>query len=246
MRFFFKIPEFPKALFVSASLISFFVVFLVFILITTLYREMKSLEKYGNSYQFNEAKVEQFDPLTTKVPELKGSLKAPIVTGKDPQIGNPDAKARIVLFSDFECDFCKEQESEIKKILEEFPEDVRLVWKDFPDTDEGSKSFKSSIAARCAQEQDKFWEYHDQLFADKIINDEAGFLEIAQRLKLNRNTFKKCLDSDRPKKAVRESVEEASALSLGGIPHLFINGQEFFGGLRYDELKLAVKKELLK
>jgi protein-disulfide isomerase len=108
---------------------------------------------YGSDkYFFNKdaGNNDNNDPLMTRVPSLKDVLAGPIISDLDPSIGPKDAKVNIVVFSDADCGFCLEQEAVLKKILDVYPDQVRLIRKDFPDTKKTSFSWQSAIAGRCA------------------------------------------------------------------------------------------------
>ena len=81
--------------------------------------------------------------------------------------GNPNAPITIVEFSDFQCPFCKRVTPTLDKLLTQYEGKVRLAYRDFPLSQLHPQAQKAAEAARCAGEQDKFWEYHDLLFADQ-------------------------------------------------------------------------------
>ena len=86
------------------------------------------------------------------------------VDSSDPVKGDGDI--RVVEFSDFECPFCQKFQPVLKQVLTQFDGKVTHVWKDFP-LPMHQNAMIAAIAARCAQEQGRFWEYHDVLFANQ-------------------------------------------------------------------------------
>ncbi len=84
--------------------------------------------------------------------------------GNAPVRGNADARVTLVEFSDFECPFCIRAVPIVDQIRKAYPNDVKIVYKHLPLTNIHPRAQKSAVAAACAQQQGKFWEYHDKLF----------------------------------------------------------------------------------
>jgi hypothetical protein len=78
--------------------------------------------------------------------------------------GNPKAPIMIVEFSDYQCPYCHQAEPTVAQVLAKYGDKVSLSYRDFPLTSIHSQAMISAEASRCALEQGKFWEYHDQLF----------------------------------------------------------------------------------
>jgi hypothetical protein len=85
-------------------------------------------------YYFKEA-VDNNDPFISKVPNFEQALAGPIISANDPIKGNINADVSIVIFSDFTCSYCAEQEVLITQALQEFSDKIMVIWKDFPETD---------------------------------------------------------------------------------------------------------------
>lgn len=84
--------------------------------------------------------------------------------GNSPVKGKADARVTIVEFSDFECPFCARAFPIVQQIMKEYPNDVKVVYKHLPLSDIHPRAQKAAEASACAQEQEKFWEYHDKIF----------------------------------------------------------------------------------
>ena len=104
-------------------------------------------------------------------------------------------------------------------------------------------------AARCAEGQGKFWQYHDALFADQSKLDEAGLVKTAQTLGLNEKSFQTCLAAGSFKAQIEEDVQEGTKAGVTGTPGFFING-EFLNGAQTEvefekiiELELAISRD---
>ena len=177
------------------------------------------------------------DQFTTKVLTIKDQIKKPVITSRDPNMGNRNASTTLVLYSDFACPDCKTQEEDLEKIVIENP-NTFFIRKDFPA--KNSPSYLASIAARCAQKQNKYWEYEKELRQATDLT-ETALLDIADQIKLNGLEFSTCLKNRDTRGLVNDNLVEAEALDLPGSPHLYINSLQFTGGLFYNDIKEAIK-----
>jgi len=240
-----KKPNFPITLFVAASLATFvlfsFLFFLAKVNLTgnTIAQKPNSKEKYYLNENYSEG-----DLLITKVPNLKDMLVGPIISNLDPSLGEEGAAITIVEFSDFECNFCQKHEQIIKQIMEEYPDKIKLIWKDYPENNQNLPSFQAAIAGRCAQEQNQFWAYHDLLYKNSNNLNQETYLSLAKKLNLNLIKFNNCLAGNEAKKLIRNNIEEANALDIKGIPFIYINNQEVMGQISLEELKQIIEIEL--
>ena len=161
--------------------------------------------------------------------------------GNDPSIGPANAPVTIVEYGDFECPICKESVAVLKQLRRLYPEQVRLVYRDFP-LPAHPQARPAAEAAQCAHEQGQFWAYHDALFAH--APEVPDYLELAQRLHLNSRAFDDCLLSAQTKAAVSKDLEEAQRLGLSGTPTFFVNGRYLSGFQTLDALREAVDRML--
>ncbi len=185
------------------------------------------------------------DPLLTKKPALSDLIKQPLDGAADPSLGAAEAPVKIVIFSDFTCKFCAEQEQIINKLLTLYPGKIRLIWKDYPENPETSLGWRAALAGRCAQAQDRFWPMHDLLFQTKNLS-VGDFSGLASRLGLGQKQFDSCLNDGAAKRLISDNIEEANVLNINGVPFIFVNGQELMGQISLSELKQAVEAELTK
>src|SRR3989344_928402 len=146
-------------------------------------------------------------------PSVSGNLKVEI-EANDPVLGNPNAEISIVEFSDFQCPFCERVYSGALtdfKDSDYFKNDqVNLIYKQFPLTSIHPQAQKAAEASLCANEQGKFWEYHDLLFANQDALDEPSLKSYAVQLGLNTGNFNTCLDGDKMKSEVSKESTQAS------------------------------------
>lgn len=190
-------------------------------------------EEYDNS-----------DPYITKVPRLKDMIRGPIITAADPSQGNLEAPVTIVIFSDFKCQYCFNQEQVLKKIKEKNKDSIRLIWKDYPEKDVHSESYEAAVAARCAQKQGVFWQFHDYLYDNSGKLSSTEYYRIAEQLKLDIKKFKNCFEGSESAHLVNDDIEEANALNIGGIPFIYVNDKEIIGEIEEAELQKIIQDEI--
>jgi protein-disulfide isomerase len=170
----------------------------------------------------------------------EASLNLSEIASKGNVRGNPDAPITILEFSDFQCPFCSRFHQTMLKIMDEYPDKVKWVYRHFPLDSIHPVARKAAEASECAGDQNKFWEYNDQLFAeqDKI---SPGFLkELAQEIGLNTEEFNQCLDSGKYASLVEEDLQQGLSIGVRGTPGNFINDQTLGGAVPYEQLKTTI------
>lgn len=163
------------------------------------------------------------------------------ITEKDHVRGNFSASITLVEFSDFECPFCRAHNPTLKKILSEHKDNVRLVYKHFPLSAIHPNAQKAAEASECADEQGKFWEYHDKLFE----NQQNGlsiekFKKWARELNLNGSQFDNCLDNSKYEDKVKSDYQEGLSKGVSGTPATFVNGELVSGAVPYENFKQKI------
>lgn len=134
----------------------------------------------------------------------------------------------LVEFSDFQCPFCRSFQPVLRDILTKFEGKVRHVWKDYP-LPIHPFAAPAAAAARCAQEQGKFWQYHDLLFANQQALTADDLKRHASALGLDADTFNRCVDGGRYRDEVTAALNSASAYAVPATPTVFINGRMVTG-----------------
>ncbi len=167
-----------------------------------------------------------------------------IATGGAPTRGPRNAKITIVEFSDFECPYCAKAVSEIAAIMAAYPNDVKLVFKEFPLGDMHPHAMMAAQAALAANDQGKFWEMHDQLFANAHRLSHDTVFAIAQNVGLDMMRFTRDMESGRFSKAVQADVAEGDKIGVYGTPSLFIDGKPYHGPVMLSILKPILDSEL--
>jgi protein-disulfide isomerase len=108
-------------------------------------------------------------------------------------------------------------------LLEQYPEDVKLIFKNYPLAYHAFAK-KAAIAAMAAQKQGRFWEYHDRLFENYDRLDDQKFREIAQELSLDLEKFEKDMSDPATILRVDKDYQLGQSVGVGGTPTIFING----------------------
>ncbi|HYB99044.1 MAG TPA: thioredoxin domain-containing protein [Candidatus Limnocylindrales bacterium] len=158
--------------------------------------------------------------------------------------GPANAKVTIIAFSDYECPFCKRADETVHQVLKEYEGKIRYVHRDYP-LPFHKNARKAAMAARCAGDQGKFWEFNEALFkATDISEPKLG--EIATTLTLDKAKFDECLASDKYKTMIDEDVEAAGEAGVSGTPAFFINGRMLSGAQPLERFKALIDAELQK
>ncbi len=138
--------------------------------------------------------------------------------------GKADAPVTIVLFTDFECPYCKELEPVLNEVVAANKENVRYVFKHMPLSFHKMAGLAHQ-AAVAAENQGKFWEFHDQLFALKELNPEA-IMNIAKNLVLNMDAFTTDINSPETYQKIAKDLNDADNAMVTGTPTIFVNGRK--------------------
>ena len=163
----------------------------------------------------------------------------------DPSIGPENAAITIVEFSDYECPYCRKWHSDVfTKLMEEYPEQVRLVYRDFPLSSIHANAAPAAEAANCANEQGKFWPFHEKLFSAELGLGEQAYQEYATSLGLNLQSFLECVNSDRYQEEVQADYQFAADLGVRSTPTFFINGIAVVGAQPFEVFQQVIDKEL--
>lgn len=167
---------------------------------------------------------------------------ARVEAGNAPRLGPETAPVQIIEYADYQCPYCQKVNSDLLRLREQFPEQVSVVYKDFP-LPMHPLAVQAAEAARCAGAQGKFWQFHDFLFDSKKM-EPADMKQEARALQLDGDRFDQCLDKREPYSDLKKDVQEAQRLGLTGTPSFFINGHFMSGAIGYAKLRETVMQEL--
>lgn len=175
------------------------------------------------------------------------------VTTEDHIRGAQNAKVTVVEYSDFECPFCKRFHPTMQKLISEYPNDVRWVYRHAPLVQLHSKAPKEAEATECAGEQGKFWELADRIFEVTPANDGLNLADLPKLAREagvpNIQQFQSCLDSGKYAQHVEDDLEDAKNAGMRGTPYSVViapNGEKFpiSGAQPYESVKQVVEKAL--
>jgi protein-disulfide isomerase len=170
--------------------------------------------------------VEGLDDLERLVELAQGNTK-----------GNENATVTIIEFGDFQCPACGQFATQHKPQMElAFVESgkAKFVYYDWPIIQAHPHAFLAARASRCAADQNKYWEYHDNLFRNQVrwapsTNAAGMFVDYAGELGLDEGAFRSCLESDQHADVVTANMELGNQLGVGGTPTILV---EFNGAVR--------------
>ena len=168
---------------------------------------------------------------------------------ENPSLGTEGAPVVITEYSDFGCSACAAAAPTVKKLIEEYPDQIQIVFNGFNLQYRWSE--KSHEAGECAFEQNKFWEFHDVIFrkqSEWASADDAvdKFKTYAAEIGLDGDQFANCLDSGEMIGEVDRDTAAARGKQINSTPTFFINGQEFKGAQPLEEFKKVIDAELEK
>lgn len=165
--------------------------------------------------------------------------------------GPPDAYVTIIEYGDFQCAVCANLEPILARLMQQFPEDVRLIYRHFP-LDIHDKAQQAARAAEAAGRQGRFWEMHDLLFAkrdawvDLSTEEFAAWLEEqVSALGIDLAQFLNDIQSAAITSLVEQAWEYNARIGMPGTPFMLINGSPYVGPLSYTSLETIVKTILL-
>jgi protein-disulfide isomerase len=162
-----------------------------------------------------------------------------------PAKGSRNAPLQVVIFSDFQCPFCKRVEPQLSQLEKEYGSKVHMVWKNYP-LPFHNNAEPAAEAAMAADAQGKFWEMHDKLFENNTALDRPNLERYAQDLGLDMAKFKADLDAQKYKNQIQSDTKEGQAVGVNGTPAVFINGRKINGAYPWETFKKIADDELAK
>ena len=166
-------------------------------------------------------------------------------------IAQRGATVVIVVFSDFQCPYCRDEAKMLRENLPgAYPKQVRVYFKEYPLDQIHPWARTAAIAGRCVFRQNAaaFWEYHDWIFDKQAEitpeNVKAKVLEFAAAKKLDALQLGQCLESKATEADVNRTTAEARALGVNALPTLFINGRRIASQIAWPNLRQIVDYEI--
>ena len=168
-----------------------------------------------------------------------------------PSFGPANAKVTVVIFSDFECPYCRAFAKTVRDNLpQKYSNDVRVLFEDFPIQSIHPWAFAASEAAHCigAQKAEAFWTFHDWIFEHQQeinpgnLRDKAAAFVKDQGL--DPSKFLSCLDTHAMAANVSDSMKAGQGLQIQQTPTTFVNGRELSGAIEWKTLNEVIQMEL--
>lgn len=191
--------------------------------------------------------------VTERPPEQTGAPADPLQIAPDDHItGSKDASVTLVEYLDFECSACGAYFPVVKKLEQEFPQDLRIVKRYFPlPPPNHSNGLPSALAVEAAARQGKYAEMHDLLFTEQKSwggkpADKQIFERYAEKLGLDMDRFKEDVSSAAVKTRVNRDKNSGTTLGISGTPTFFLNGEKLQNPGNYEAFKALIQKKIVK
>ncbi len=170
------------------------------------------------------------------------------VGADDPVKGAKDALVTLVIFSEFQCPFCKRVDPTLKQILDTYKNDVRIVWKDntLPFHPRAVPAATLARVAFTAKGNDGFWQAHDKLFESQPKLEDADLQAIATSMGLSWATVEQAIKTNKFGDKFDASQDLAADLQARGTPHFFVNGIRLAGAQPFEKFKEVIDAQLAK
>ena len=204
--------------------------------------------------------IQELEAVTENVDATAGE-KVEINTEGAPSIGPENAKVTVIEFSDYQCPYCGAAAGTHEQLINQFqtrdptwkpavPElealakegTIRYVFKNYP-LGFHENAEKAAEAGLCAEEEGKFWEYHDLLYKNQEALTVTDLKKYATQIGINKQKFDECLDSGRMKTRVEEDMSDGTKAGVSGTPTYFINGIVMEGAVSFEDIKKVIEAE---
>ena len=159
--------------------------------------------------------------------EMKANPRPMI--GESPTVGALEQTVVLLEFSDFQCPYCAKAEQSLKQFLANHQHQVTLVYKHLPLTSIHSQAMPAAAAAWAAGQQDKFWQYHDALFAQQDKLGEKLYVATAKAMNLDLEQFNRDRGGEAAITAIQQDMVLAARLGIHSTPSFMMNGEAFSG-----------------
>lgn len=194
---------------------------------------IKSFQAYQEQQKKQQQKIRN-----TFLSQLKTNPQSIIANA--PTTNDIESKKIVIEFSDFQCPYCGEFNKTLKRLIALHPEEITLVYKHFPLITIHDEALAAARAAWAANEQGKFWPYHDALFSKQDNLGENLYLEIAEVLNLDLEQFNRDRHRQEAEIAIQQDMELAQELGIQGTPFLIINGKFYSGAISLSTLETTL------
>lgn len=164
----------------------------------------------------------------------------------NPSFGAETPQVTIVEFADFACPYCKASSAGLRELSTLYKDKLKVVFRDWPAHE---NSLTLAMAGQCANEQGKFWQMHDKLYANQSSTfgaDTNDLTTLAAAIGIYNDQFQTCLDSKEYLGRIQKNVMDADTLGVVGTPTWFVNGEKIEGELTKQDLETIINQYVTK
>lgn len=160
--------------------------------------------------------------------------------------GNLDAAVVLVEYADYQCPYCGEAFSLVKRLQQRFGEELCLVFRNFPLVQAHPQALPAAITAEYAAARGKFWEAHDALFRSQQQLGEVVYRELMRELGLPEEDLAAAMDDNNNLQRIQRDIESGVRSGVAGTPAFFINGELFQPRESFEELYDGIVQAIAK
>jgi len=196
--------------------------------------------------QRTQSRRDEFLDTLRKNASVKLTLEPPrqaVAEGGRPSRGPADAPVEMIEFSDFQCPYCLKANPTVNQVLSTYGDRIRFVYRHYP-LPNHPNARPAAEAAQCANEQGKFWPYHDQLFARGGRLSDADLKTAAGEVGLDAAAFDRCVATHKYKADVDADIAAGDEAGVSGTPAFYINGRMLTGAQPFEVFKHVIDEEL--
>jgi protein-disulfide isomerase len=165
----------------------------------------------------------------------------PPITDQDHSIGSAAAKCTLVEYGDYQCPSCGEAYPIVKRLRQQFADDIRFVFRNFPLSEMHAQAEHAAETAMFAGKSGKFWEMHDLLYEHQQRLGDDGLFDLAGGLQLDVDRLRESLAARTYMPAVKADFMGGVRSGVNGTPTFFINGQRHDAGFDLETLSTAIQ-----
>jgi protein-disulfide isomerase len=174
----------------------------------------------------------------------RGKVIVEIIPSKNIFVGKADAPVTLLMYGDYEDEASSKANDIIKRLIAEFPDELRFNFRHFPQTQVHQKAMKAAEASLAAAQEGKFWEMHNRLFERRKHLGTVSLKEYAREVGVVNKKFLDELVNSKYSWNVREDQLEAWDKGIRTVPAIFINGELFDGAVKHESLRKAILSQL--
>ncbi len=173
----------------------------------------------------------------TRLMEQVAKLDKQQLLGDSPVRGKAGSKLVLIEFSDFQCPYCAKANQTMQQFMASHGQEVALVYKHLPLSEMHPDAADAALASWAAQQQGKFWEFHDAMFSAPDKLGEGFYTATAKSLGLDLARFDKDRASDAAKAAIQRDVDLAGTLNIQATPQFLLNARPITGAAPLEEFE---------